>query len=68
MVHCNVVRLDGRRFMVEERREMTSIKNLYTLFRRRRTLLKGVEVTSDCLREEKTSWLTIVYLGEVSNR
>ena len=51
MVHCNVVRLDGRRFMVEERREMASIKDLYTLFCR--TLLKGVEVTSDCLREER---------------
>ena len=57
MVHRNVVRLDRRRFMVEERREMTSIKNLYTLFRR--TLLKGVEVTS----ERETSWLTTVYLG-----
>ena len=51
MVHRNVVRLDGRRFMVEERREMASIKDLYTLFRR--TLLKRVEVTSDCSREER---------------
>lgn len=37
--------------MVEERCKMASIKGLQTLFCR--TLPKGVEVTSNCAREER---------------